>query len=72
MVDLTVADGNLILHVRGANKLWALKSSLEIPPEHIAAIRGDQGSSLEGYFKPPLTKEERGVAAGEGWILGVM
>ena len=47
MVDLTVADGNLILHVQGANKLWALKSSLEIPPEHIAAIRADQSVSLE-------------------------
>ena len=49
MVDLTVADGNLILHVQGANKLWALKSSLEIPLEHIAAIRADQSGSLESF-----------------------
>jgi hypothetical protein len=41
MVDLSVADGILVLHVRGADKLWALKSSLEIPLEHIAAIRAD-------------------------------
>jgi hypothetical protein len=41
MVDLSVADGKLVLHVRGADKLWALKSSLEIPLEHIAAIRVD-------------------------------
>ncbi len=31
MVDLSVADGLVVLHVRGADKLWAFKSSLEIP-----------------------------------------
>ena len=41
MVDLSVADGRLILHVRGADKLWAFKSSLEIPLQHIAGIRAD-------------------------------
>ena len=41
MVDLSVADGKLILHVRGADKLWAFKSSLEIPLAHIAEIRAD-------------------------------
>jgi hypothetical protein len=41
MVDLSVAVGKLILHVRGADKLWALKSSLEIPLTHIAGIRAD-------------------------------
>ena len=24
-----------------------------------------------GYFNPPLTPEERGIAAIEGWVLGV-
>ena len=41
MVDLSVADGMLILHVRGADKLWAFKSSLEIPLQHVAGIRAD-------------------------------
>ena len=41
MVDLSIASGNLELHVRGADKLWALKSSLEIPLRHIAGIRAD-------------------------------
>jgi hypothetical protein len=41
MVDLSVADGRLILHVRGADKLWAFKSSLEIPLQHVAGIRAD-------------------------------
>jgi hypothetical protein len=30
MVDLSISGGNLVLHVRGADNLWALKSSLEI------------------------------------------
>ena len=41
MVDLSVADGMLILHVRGADKLWAFKSSLEIPLQHVAGIKAD-------------------------------
>src|ERR1035437_6782422 len=41
MVDLNISDGKLVLHVRGADKLWALKSSLEIPLAHVAEIRAD-------------------------------
>ena len=41
MVDWSIADGKLTLHVRGADKLWAFKSSLEIPLVHIAGVRAD-------------------------------
>ena len=41
MVDLFISGSTLVLHVRGADKLWALKSSLEIPLQHIAGIRAD-------------------------------
>jgi hypothetical protein len=41
MVDLSIAEGNLILSVKGADKLWALKSRLEIPLVHIAGVRAD-------------------------------
>ena len=41
MVDLSISGGNLVLHVRGADKLWAFKSSLEIPLVHIAGVRAD-------------------------------
>jgi len=34
--------------------------------------RVDQNGSLGSYFNPPLTPEEREVAAVEGWILGVV
>ena len=49
MVDLSISDGNLLLNVRGADKLWALKSSLEIPLQHIAGIRADP-SIAKGWW----------------------
>jgi hypothetical protein len=39
MVDLSISNGALVLHVRGADKLWAFKSSLEIRLEHVMGIR---------------------------------
>jgi hypothetical protein len=41
MVELSISDGNLLMHVRGADQLWAFKTSLEIPLAHIADIRAD-------------------------------
>ncbi|HTV14478.1 MAG TPA: hypothetical protein VME68_07170 [Acidobacteriaceae bacterium] len=41
MVDLSIADGKLTLHVRGMDQFWALKSTLEIPLEHVTGIRAD-------------------------------
>jgi hypothetical protein len=43
MVELSVSENALILHVKGADRLWAFKSSLEIPLQHIAAMRADPG-----------------------------
>jgi hypothetical protein len=41
LVDLSIAEDKLVLHVRGADKLWAFKSSLEIPLVHIVRVRAD-------------------------------
>ncbi len=49
MVDLSIAEGKLTLHVRGADKLWAFKSSLEIPLVHIAAVRAD-AEAARGWY----------------------
>ena len=49
MVDLSVAGGKLVLHVRGADRLWSFKSSLEIPLPHISAIRADP-SVARGWY----------------------
>ncbi len=40
-MDLSISGDRLVLDVRGADKLWALKSSLEIPLEHVTEIRAD-------------------------------
>ncbi len=60
MVELSIFEGKLVLDVQGADKLWALKSSLEIPLEHITGIRADpeiargwfHGIRLPGTFVP--------------------
>ena len=49
MVDVQVSEGRLVLHVRGADQLWALKSTLEIPLEHIAGVRADP-EAARGWF----------------------
>jgi hypothetical protein len=41
MVDVSISNGNLVLHVKGIDKLWTLKSSLEIPLAHITEIKAD-------------------------------
>lgn len=48
-MDLSIAEGKPTLHVRGADKLWAFKSSLEIQLVHIAGIRADPETALEWY-----------------------
>jgi hypothetical protein len=49
MVDLSIQNDHLHLHVRGADKLWAFKSSLEIPLRHIGEIRADP-SAARGWW----------------------
>ena len=41
MVDLSVTTRSLLVRVLGVHKLWALKGSLEIGLDHVAAIRAD-------------------------------
>jgi hypothetical protein len=41
MVELSAAEGKLVLHVRGADQFWALKSTLEIPLQHITGVHAD-------------------------------
>ena len=48
-MDLSIAEGKLILLVRGADKLWALKSSIEIPLVHIADVRADPEAARGWY-----------------------
>ena len=49
MVDLSIEQGKLMLHVRGADKLWAFKSTLEIPLVHLAGVRADSEAARGWY-----------------------
>ncbi len=66
MVELSIAGTNLILHVRGADRLWALKSSLEIPLAHIAGIRADPNVATGWYhgIRAPGTNIPGVITAG--------
>jgi hypothetical protein len=41
MVEITVENGRVHFDVQGWDKLWALRSRLEIPVEHIQRVRID-------------------------------
>ena len=66
MVDLSIAEGKLTLHVRGADKLWSFKSSLEIPLVHIAGVRADPEAARGWYhgIRMPGTNVPGVITAG--------
>jgi len=41
MVDITLVNGRVHFVVQGWHKLWALRSQLEIPLDHILSVRAD-------------------------------
>ena len=41
MVEVTVAGGAAVFEIEGLDKLWSLKSRLEIPLAHIKGVRLD-------------------------------
>ena len=59
MTKVSISGGKLIINVQGLHKIWALKSRLEIPVDHISAVRhaADErvrGIRLPGTFVPGL------------------
>ena len=66
MVDLSIVESKLMLHVRGADKLWAFKSSLEIPLVHIAGVRADPETARGWYhgIRMPGTNVPGVITAG--------
>lgn len=66
LVDLSIAERKLTLHVRGADKLWAFKSSLEIPLAHIAGARADSEIARGWYhgIRMPGTNVPGVITAG--------
>ena len=41
MVEISITDDHLHLEVKGLDKLWAFKSQLDIPIQHIRDVRHD-------------------------------
>ena len=59
MTKVSVSDGKLIIDVQGLDKIWTLKSRLEIPVEHISGVRRAENEPvpfirLPGTFVPGL------------------
>ena len=64
MVEITIENSKMSVKVEGADRLWSLKSHLEIPLEHVAEARMDAetasrwfeglrigGTGIPGVFK---------------------
>jgi hypothetical protein len=66
LVDISIGEGKLTLRVRGADKLWALKSSLEIPLVHVAGVRADPEAARGWYhgIRMPGTNVPGVITAG--------
>ncbi len=64
MADITIEDGMLVVTMHGADKLWALKSRLEIPMAHV------RGAGID----PDFIRNERykGIRAGGTSMPGVI
>lgn len=50
MVTIEIKDDMMILDVQGWDKLWALKSQMEIPLKNISGVYADPSTSL-GWWK---------------------
>ncbi len=63
MIDVTVDADKIVFEVEGWDKLWAMRSRLEIPIAHIRTARID-GDATKGWWK--------GVKVGGAQIPGVI
>ncbi len=49
MTDVELTRDALIVHVQGMDRLWALKSRLEIPLEHVEGAKADPEIARQWY-----------------------
>ena len=52
MTTVTIANAKLMIEVQGWDKLWALKSSLEVPLEHVKGVRSAKDERVRGIRAP--------------------
>ena len=67
MVDISIENDKLIIVLSGMDKLWALKSRLEIPVGNISSVRTDpEITAKQGHTGLKIT----GARLGERMIAG--
>jgi|SRR5579884_1082352 len=66
MVAVSVQGTHVIIEIEGWDKLWAFKSRLEIPLEHIKSVRADPESARGWWhgFRIPGTQIPGIITAG--------
>jgi len=52
MTKVSTSEGKLVIDVEGLDKLWAFKSRLEIPLNHISGVRSGADEHAEGIRAP--------------------
>src|SRR6184192_3588286 len=52
MTKVSISDGKLIIDVLGLHKIWARKSRLETPVNHISAVRHAADERVRGIRLP--------------------
>ena len=52
MTTVTISDGKLMIEMQGWDKLWAMKSRLEIPLEHVRDVRPGKDDPVRGIHAP--------------------
>ena len=51
MAEVELTENTLIVHVRGMDRLWALKSRLEIPLAHVVGAEVNPEEVVQGWSK---------------------
>lgn len=65
MAEVTVDGDQLVVRITGLNKLWALKSRLRIPLDHVRGVTVDPGIAKEHKgIRAPGTYLPRVITAG--------
>ena len=57
MASIEIFEGELIVHMRGWDKVWAMRGTLRIPLAHVREVRARPG---EAYFDEVIVDTWRG------------
>lgn len=49
MADVQIDGSTLVVHIRGADKVWALATKLEVPLAHIAGVDADVADARDVF-----------------------